>query len=73
MTDKRSTISKTVLPVGESTRELYAAIQRHVGLPIRWTPENTIDTVLDILAEADERDCYAVSNLLYAWRTGQLT
>jgi hypothetical protein len=59
---RRSTISKTVMPVGQSTRELFA----------RLRPWMIRDEVLDILADADVRDPYAVGNLLYAWRTGQL-
>jgi hypothetical protein len=63
--ERRSTVSKTVLPVGESTRELYAAINQHMEPGFE-------DELMGILADADARDPFAVSNLLYAWRTGQL-
>jgi hypothetical protein len=64
MDERKSTVSKTVMPVGQSTRELWATI-------VQPGRADVVD-VIDILAAADERDCYAVSNLLYAWRTGQL-
>jgi hypothetical protein len=72
MSDEReSTVSKTVLPVGESTRELWGLID-DVGKA--WTPMTTatMNAVIEILADADARDPFAVANLLYAWRTGQL-
>jgi hypothetical protein len=35
-------------------------------------PDRDAGELLQILADADARDPYAVGNLLYAWRTGQL-
>jgi hypothetical protein len=69
MSDEReSTVSKTVLPVGESTRELWARL-----LELDEDYEFLLpNQVLKILADADARDPFAVANLLYAWRTGQL-
>jgi hypothetical protein len=68
MDERKSTVSKTVMPVGQSTRELWARIQ---ALKVPWEGW-WMDEVMDILADADARDPYAVGNLLYAWRTGQL-
>jgi hypothetical protein len=70
MAERESTVSRTVLPVGESTRELWARLE-----DLRWgthTYSLGRDEVIQILADADARDPYAVANLLYAWRTGQL-
>jgi hypothetical protein len=69
MSDEReSTVSRTVLPVGESTRELWALLEaQNVPYEGWYLPE-----VIQILADADARDPFAVANLLYAWRTGQL-
>jgi hypothetical protein len=70
VTERKSTISKTVMPVGQSTRELWDQIKDY-----RWdtyTYGRGRDEIIDILADADARDPYAVGNLLYAWRTGQL-
>jgi hypothetical protein len=67
MDERKSTVSKTVLPVGQSTRELFAKLTIF--------DEEERDAILgtvQILADADARDPYAVGNLLYAWRTGQL-
>jgi hypothetical protein len=66
--ERRSTVSKTVMPVGQSTRELWDEFRQTVPLDASAVP----DWALDILADADARDPYAVGNLLYAWRTGQL-
>jgi hypothetical protein len=63
MAERRSTISKSILPVGQSTQELFALLS---------TPGGQFEDIINALADADERDCYAVGNLLYAWRTGQL-
>jgi hypothetical protein len=65
MDERKSTISKSVLPVGRSTRELY-------GRLVELYSAADIEDALALLAEADARDPFAVSNLLYAWRTGQL-
>jgi hypothetical protein len=68
MDERKSTISKSILPVGQSTRESWAQIQ---ALKVPWEGW-WMDEVMYILAEADARDPFAVANLLYAWRTGQL-
>jgi hypothetical protein len=68
MSDEReSTVSRTVLPVGESTRELFSVMDCLFDGEGWYLPD-----VMNILADADARDPFAVANLLYAWRTGQL-
>jgi hypothetical protein len=68
MDERKSTVSKTVMPVGQSTRELFERL-----LELDEDYEFLLpNQVLGILADTDARDPYAVGNLLYAWRTGQL-
>jgi hypothetical protein len=69
MDERKSTISKSVLPVGQSTRDLLDELR----LRMYGSDHAAIDGAIGLLAEADARDPFAVSNLLYAWRTGQLT
>jgi hypothetical protein len=70
MDERKSTISKSILPVGQSTRELWDAVVDCAGYSPN--PDRDAGELLQILADADARDPYAVGNLLYAWRTGQL-
>jgi hypothetical protein len=67
MAERESTVSKTVLPVGESTRELWALLTMFDA-----EEHAAILGTIQILADADARDPFVVANLLYAWRTGQL-
>lgn len=71
LADAGATISKSVLPVGDDTRELYlACCDGMEHSPPRRS--DAVDALLSVLSEADLESPYAVRNLLYAWRTGQL-